>query len=224
MTVLPSGSNEVVSADRLKAKHKQASNHHGESSRVRLHRAVSWLKRAEREQDDPDAQFVFLWIAFNAAYAQEFGFERSERDQLKQFFALLLSVDNTKRLHRLAFDQFTGPIRTMVENKFVFEPFWKALRDHDSSQQWAEQFSASKRVALKSIMNGQTDIVLSVVCDRLYVLRNQIIHGGATWNSAVNREQIKDGVHILRALVPIIVDLMLDHPALDFGTIAFPVV
>jgi len=213
-----------LNADALKAKHKFVLDRHRESSKVRLHRAVSWLRRAEQERDDLDAQFIFLWVAFNAAYAREFGFEQSERDQLKQFLTLLLSVDAGKRLHRVAFDQFTGPIRTLVENKFVFEPFWRALRDHDSSSQWEEQFAGSKRVALKSIMNGQTDTVLSIVCDRLYVLRNQLIHGGATWNSGVNRAQVKDGAHILLALVPIIIDLMLDHPEVDFGSIAYPVV
>lgn len=27
---------------------------------------------------------------------------------------------------------------------------------------------------------------------RLYTLRNQLIHGGATWNSAVNRAHVRD--------------------------------
>ena len=36
---------------------------------LRLHRALSWLNRAEQLADDPDSQFIFLWIAFNAAYA-----------------------------------------------------------------------------------------------------------------------------------------------------------
>ena len=73
--------------------------------------------------DDSDAQFVFLWIAFNAAYAKEFGFETTERDIFGKFIATLLSIDQNRRLHQLMFAQFTGPIRTMVENKSVFEPF-----------------------------------------------------------------------------------------------------
>ena len=60
--------------------------------------------------------------------------------------------------------------------------------------------------------------------DRLYVLRNQLIHGGATWNSSVNRAQVKDGVHILLALVPVVIGLMLRRPEADFGEILYPVV
>ena len=31
---------------------------------VRLHRGLSWLQRAELENNDPDASFIFLWISF----------------------------------------------------------------------------------------------------------------------------------------------------------------
>lgn len=33
---------------------------------LRVHRAISWIGRAEHEIEDPDARFVFLWTAFNA--------------------------------------------------------------------------------------------------------------------------------------------------------------
>jgi hypothetical protein len=211
-------------SESLKVKHKAVAERHAEPSRVRLHRAISWLKRAEQEAGDSDAQFIFLWIAFNAAYAKEFGFETTERDQLGKFIASLLAIDQEKHLHKVVFNQFTGPIRTMVENKFVFEPFWRALRDHDSSGNWESQFAASRKTALKSIMEGHTDTVLSIVIDRLYVLRNQLVHGGATWNSSINRAQVKDGAQILLAIVPIVIELMLDHPAEDFGAILYPVV
>jgi hypothetical protein len=69
-------------SESLKVKHKAVAERHAEPSRVRLHRAISWLKRAEQEAGDSDAQFIFLWIAFNAAYAKEFGFETTERDQI----------------------------------------------------------------------------------------------------------------------------------------------
>lgn len=210
----------------LKTRFKRDLERYPESSRVRLHRAISWLLCAERESGDLDAQFVFLWIAFNAAYAKEFGQPEAEteRDRLSGFMAALLALDVQRRLHRLMFEQFTGPIRTLIENKFVFEPFWRALREHDASGHWEKSFAASKKVALACVMKGETATVLSIVFDRLYVLRNQLIHGGATWRSSVNRAQMRDGVHILRAVVPVIVELMLDHPELDLGDILYPVV
>jgi hypothetical protein len=195
-----------------------------EPTRIRVHRAISWLARADAEKDDPDAKFLFLWIAFNAAYAREFGQEQSERDQLKTYFASVLALDSRKQLHAVLFREFSGPIRTLIENKFVFEPFWRALREHDGTGRWEQQFTASRTAAMKALMGQQTDVVLSILFDRLYVLRNQLAHGGATWNSKTNRAQVRDSAHMLAAIVPVLVGLMLENPKADFGEIMYPVV
>ena len=62
------------------------------------------------------------------------------------------------------------------------------------------------------------------VFDRLYVLRNQLVHGGATWNSSVNRDQVRDGTRILAFLVPLFIDLMMDNPDIAWGDPCYPVV
>ena len=209
-------------AKALKARHREVRDAQPEDLRVRIHRAISWLERAEQEPDDHDARFIFLWIALNAAYAREFGFEQSERDQTRRFVERLLACDTAGRLHAVVFQQFTGPIRTLIENKFVFEPFWKALREHDSSGQWEVQFTRARALALKALMERQTDVVLSIVADRLYVLRNQLVHGGATWNGSANRAQVRDAAAILGTLMPVVIELMMEHPDVDFDAITYP--
>lgn len=191
--------------------------------RTRLHRAISWIDRAEREDDDADARFIFLWIAFNAAYAKEVGDNANERDRLRQFIARLLDADVELQLQQLLLGQFSNAIRVLIENRFVFEPYWRALRDHDGSGRWEEKFVASRRAATKAVLSGDTATVLSIVFDRLYVLRNQLVHGGATWRSRVNREQVNDGAAIMHQLVPAIIGLMIDHPEIDPGEIQYPV-
>lgn len=62
-----------------------------------------------------------------------------------------------------------------------------------------------------------------IVFDRLYVLRNQLIHGGATWNSQINRAQVADGIAILGTLVPLVLAIMMEHPQ-DYGDVLYPVV
>lgn len=206
----------------LKQRHRDLRDGQAEALRVRIHRAISWLARAEQESDDRDARYIFLWIAFNAAYASEFGFEQKERDQVRRFIEQLLKLDTAQQLHRALFDQFSGPIRTLIDNRFVFEPFWRAMREHDASNAWEASFSAAKKRALDAVMRKDTATLLSIVLDRLHVLRNQLIHGGATWNGATNRAQVKDGAAILGVLVPVIVGLMMQGE--DFGEVAFPVV
>ena len=41
-------------------------------------------------------------------------------------------VDQQRRLHEIVFSQYSGPVRILIENRFVFDPFWRALRDHDA--------------------------------------------------------------------------------------------
>lgn len=195
-----------------------------ENFRVRCHRAISWLRRAEQEQEDLDARFIFLWISFNAAYAWEFGHEQSERDLLRRFFERILLLDADKRLHALLFKNFTGCVRTLIDNPYLFDPFWRALRDHDSSGRWEEQFQGAKRTATAAVMSGETATVAGIVVDRLYVLRNQLVHGGATHGSRVNRQQVKDSVALLGQLIPLVLELMLASDGNDFGNIAYPVI
>lgn len=190
---------------------------------TRLHRAISWIARAEQEADDPDARYIFLWIALNAAYAREMGTGETERSRFREFIEVVVVLDEPRRLHDALFKQFSGPIRTLIENRFVFEPFWTALRTHDGSGRWEERFTASRKSATEAIVSGETASVLAIVFDRLYVLRNQLVHGGATWGSSVNREQVRDGVAILGTLVPRVVEIMLECTTADFGEVLYPV-
>ncbi|EQB4026034.1 hypothetical protein ACYJKZ_006435, partial [Pseudomonas aeruginosa] len=54
----------------LKERHRQERDQQHPNLSLRLHRALSWLNRAE-QAEDTDGRFIFLWIAFNAAYATD---------------------------------------------------------------------------------------------------------------------------------------------------------
>jgi len=65
---------------------------------------------------------------------------------------------------------------------------------------------------------------MGLVLDRLYTVRNQLIHGGATYQSKVNRSQVKDASEILSFLVPLIIYIMITNINEDWGTINYPVI
>ncbi len=213
-----------MDANRLKEKHRIVRDAQPEPLRVRIHRALSWLARAEREPDDADARFLFLWIAFNAAYASEFGFETSERAETGRFIDRLLGLDHAGRLHGVLFEQFSGPVRTLIGNPYVYEPFWRALRAHDPSERWKTDFDTERKRAFEALLGHRTDVVLRIVLDRLHTLRNQTVHGGATWNSSANRAQLADAARILGSLMPVVIDLLMDSAADGFGEVAYPLV
>jgi len=207
----------------LKKDHRKTRDKQQESLSIRIHRALSWLDKAEHETDE-DAKFIFLWVCFNSAYANDFSQNESARSSFRKFIQTILSLDKNNDLYKILFKEFSGLIRVLISNKYIFEPYWKAMREHDSSNQWQEKFQRSMQLATKAIVNKKTETVLEVIFDRLYVLRNQLIHGGATWQSELNRQQVKDGTEILSSIVPVILSLMIHEHDLDMGKIMYPVV
>ena len=178
---------------------------------LRVHRALSWLGRSEAETDDCDVQFILLWIGFNAAYAQ--GVSSSpdgEREQYRAFFEALLSLDGERRIYRLVWERFPQEIRMLLDNAFVFAPYWAYRNGSPDHADWSERLERSRKAVNGSLQRQDTVSILSILFDRLYVLRNQLVHGGATWNSEVNRAQVRDGSAVLGSLLPIFVDLMMD--------------
>jgi len=194
---------------------------------LRVHRAISWIGRAEECGEDDDARFIFLWIAFNSAYADEREFQRiapPERDSFRHFFERLVRLDKDKRIYNALWKQFSGSVRLLMQNQYVFHPFWQHANGIEGFENWEETFQASLRSFNKSFQSGDTARILCFVFDRLYVLRNQLVHGGATWGGSVNREQVRDGAAILAFLMPAFVDLMMDNPNQDWGKPFYPVI
>lgn len=193
---------------------------------LRVHRALSWLDRAEQAEGDQDAQFIFLWIAFNAAYANETDdYHRfTEQETFKNFINRLCDLDSKSHLEDLVWKEFTGSIRVLLNNKFVFQPFWDFHNNKKSEQEWQDDFATANAFANKALGHKNTSAVLSVIFSRLYTLRNQTLHGGSTWNSSVNRDQIRDAVQFLKKFVPFTIDIMMDNAAQIWGEPCYPVI
>lgn len=195
-----------------------------ESLNIRLHRAISWLKSAEQQEQNIDLAFLSLWISFNACYAVDGESETplTEKDKFRTFIAKLVIHDNEKRIFGILWEKFSQSIRLLLENQYVFKPFWDFHRMEISG--WDGMFKRSIKDANLHLTSGNVPALLEIVLDRLYVLRNQLIHGGATYNSKVNRKSVRDGCSILKMLIPAIIDIMMQNPSEDWGEIYFPVV
>ena len=210
----------------LKARQRLERDTHSPDLALRVHRALSWLDRAGREADDLDARFTFLWIAFNAAYAQEIPESQrgSEQDAFRGFLQKLQDLDGKGLLGALVWTEFSGSIRVLLANRFVFQDFWNSRNGTLAPDAWEKRFAAANARANKALAHGDTVTMLSIVLSRIYTLRNQIVHGGSTWNSSVNREQVRDCANFMGKLVPVVIELMMDHPKTLWGTAVYPVV
>lgn len=212
--------------DELKAYQRAHREHFHPNLALRTHRALSWLNRAEQEDEDQDAQFIFLWIAFNSSYAVEIENQpkETERLQFTAFFDKICDLDTDKRIYNALWSLFSSQIRALLDNQYVYQPFWDFQNGRIPESEWLERFKSDKHTAAVALANQDTVKVLSIIFSRLYTLRNQLIHGGSTWNSGANRKQISEGCAMLGTIVPLIIDIMMKNPNTLWGDAYYPVV
>ena len=186
---------------------------------LRMRRAISWIDHAEQSDDDDDSRFIFYWIALNAAYSTEVQDGTSEMALLDAFLEQIVELDEDKVLHGLVSEEFPN-IRLLLENKYIFRPFW------DPRENWEEELRRENAKVDRARRESDTHKVLYIVLNRLYTLRNQLVHGGATWRGSVNRRQVEDGARMLASIVPRIVRLMMDYPERhqQWGSCPYPVI
>ncbi len=202
--------------------------------RQRLHRSLSWFKRACDEDTTQDqyrnhARCIFLWIAFNAAYAidrdprmESDHDRRSEPDRYCDFLRLLIALD-CRRIYTVVSSDLQSWISDLISNEYVFRRFWdkrdretmweqydRDIKDVDKLLKYGSD--AYYNVSVKELRKPLKEL-LDKVFSRLYVLRNQLMHGFATAGGFMNRRQAQTGAAILDVLVPIFLDNMMDHLA-----------
>lgn len=203
---------------------KSNNPNYSEASSIRIHRAISWFINAEENKKNLDNSFIFLWISFNAAYAQELTRNSiSEGEKFQSFIKRIIDLDKDYKIQNILLDEFSQSIRVLLENKFVYHVFWE-YQLGNTSLNWKEGFINSNKKAFYAILNKDTLTVMTIIFSRLYTLRNQIIHGGATYNSRTNRDQLRDGCKIMFNIMQRIISIMIDNPK-DFSEeVVYPVI
>ena len=188
---------------------------------IRVVRAISWGKAAELAEGE-DEKFIFYWISLNAVYNDDMIAGETERLKRKLFFDKISDLDKENRIKKELMG-IQNQLRVFVDNKYLYDEYWKAQKG-DSSE---EDFEKQKKKVMQKIYSGlmaKEDAidVLDYLFALMAVLRNQIFHGLATYKSKANREQLCAGVTILKAIIPIIVEIVLENGDVDWGVISYP--
>lgn len=235
-----SSDSESLSAQLLIQRYQSLKNllrsHKDDFSQVhstRMHRSLSWLKAAtvQLEGDNLDQAFINLWISFSACFYIE------GEQPIAPFIEKVVALDEKHKIYDCLWHEYSGSVKSLIKNPFVFAEFWQAQRTHlqkkvdddqfDDSKieaSWRPSFEQSSVEALNYLSRKKVAPLFSIVLDRLYVLRNQVLQGGATYQSRVNREQVTDGVNLLASIMPIIIEIMLNSSDQNWGDIAYPVI
>jgi hypothetical protein len=193
---------------------------------TRLHRSLSWLKASSEQlqTNNLDQAFINLWISFSACFYIE------GEESIASFLEKMVALDDEHRIYTCLWNEYSGSVKALIKNPYVFAEFWQAQRlkneqeEDDIVSAWRISFDQSSVEALNCLSRKKVAPLFSIVLDRLYVLRNQVLQGGATYQSQVNREQVGDGVVLLASIMPIIISIMLNSSEEDWGDIAYPVI
>lgn len=220
----------ALSYDHLDARRKELWPQHSDDPlALRMRRAISWIGRADREYQakDYDAAFIFYWIAFNAAYGDDDpdADYLSERTDYNRYFGEIVGLDRKagNRIGAALTQEISSLAHQLLHNEFVFREFWQHINGRAAAD-WKRELDSRNKESAQAFRMGDSRAFLRILFDRLYVLRNQLLHGGATWNSRRNRHQVEDGARILEYLIPLFIDIMLDNPQSDWKNPWYPVV
>lgn len=217
----------MLTHEALKTRQRAIRHTFPEGLGLRVHRALSWLNRADQESEDDDARFIFLWIGFNAAYAQEMNSRTSQPEQglFIDFLQKLINLDKEDQIYTMLWGKYSSSIRLLLDNPYVYQPFWDFHAEQGTDERvWKDRFEQSKQTAGVALANKDSLTILRLVLNRLYVLRNQLVHGAATWNSKQNRQQMADGARFMGELLPLVIHLMMENSNRAWGEASYPVV
>ena len=190
---------------------------------LRIHRAISWGKAAENT-DQPDEQFIFYWISLNALYADSNAKGESERSMRRTFFEKISNYDDN-RIQKILIEKLQNQLRLFVDTDFLYDDYWKAELGEISLEQFEDKKKAMFYRTYKGLMAKEDAVeLLDCLFSLMAVLRNQIFHGLATYNSSLNKYQKELGVMIMKELVPIMCEIVVMNNQEDWGEVAYPVI
>ena len=194
----------------------------------RMRRSLSWLGRAEKEMRDPHAGFIFYWISFNAIYSGPFEDigrvdpkkRKDESKKRKEFFQLVLECDRENIIRNLLWEKRRSVIDDLLNNQFIYSGFWK-VGDPVNDLSWKGAFEEDQKYIEEYLAAKNTLRVLRLLFTRLNTLRNQLVHGNATWDGERNRSQVEHGFEIISHLQGMFLFIMLNNPKRNWGEVAY---
>ena len=216
-----------VSLDELRNSYDNAPTTLPPETKTRLRRALSWLEKArhQHEEEDFDGAFVFFWIAFNAMYGtlDTDGKVAADTKIRNEFLVQLVWLDEEGAIYNTLWTLFSDQVRQLLKNQYVFQEYWDYTSGVEAAKSWKTKLNQSNKKAQKAIgERRRVKDLVAIVFERLYTLRNQLMHGAATYQGSLNRQQVRDGANILNYLVPRVFLIILKNDQENWGEIIYP--
>lgn len=202
-----------------------AEGHEDHPLSARIHRACSWLARAEEltgdeGQADADAALLFRWIALNALYGRwnaVEGHPEPDATTLRAFLDAVVELD-TDGVVGTALVEHRRLVMAILEDEWVSSFFWEDPTDAQARRSRKAMYDARTWYA-----TGRHRMTLGRTLERVYLVRCQLAHGAATHGGRLNRSAVRRGGTLLGHLVPTFLVVLADHGlAHDWGGLCYP--
>ena len=191
-----------------------------EAFNLRIQRGLSWLKKANDLHNDLDLQYISLWVSLNAVYAQDAApFEQG----LQSFLQMLFQKDAEGKLERIVWEKFSQPVQALLNQNHLHQDFWDFQNKKMTLARCQAGLAQEKRDCREAMTRRDTGALLTLLFGRLKALHHQLVQGGVSYGSAMNRKYLQDSCNVLGALMPVIILLLLENAqAMDLGNPFYP--
>ncbi|MCH2144011.1 MAG: HEPN domain-containing protein [Phycisphaerales bacterium] len=191
---------------------------------IRLHRACSWLRRAQHVArtdgtDSIDDQLVLLWISFNALYGlwdEETNHPARDIGSVRDFLRRVLELDRDDEFGKLL-QRERGLCERLFDNVYLDHYFWRGLDAGDTEDDSWHNMPTKGR---KYLNDGRAELALDrLMLYRVYTLRCQLVHGGSTHGGQLNRASVADCGRLLHQVLDIAIRILIERAEDVEGTL-----
>lgn len=235
----------------LKKWQKDYTNRDAQGYYDRLQRACSWLGKSKKASD-PEARFIFLWIALNALYGvrpeilrtewwksenrshPSMGKQQSDDEvprELEWFLWRICGLDVDQRILRSLIEGHWDDAKMILQTRYLMSNYWgwkwRTENEFERRGDTGERM-AKDAIGLVHSREKTYRALCEIVVWRLRTLRNQLLHGCATDTHSKRRDsgesELEAGGRLLGELVWAFLKLMATESgrAMYWPPIPFP--
>lgn len=197
---------------------------------TRLRRAKAWMERAAQAAenecerapmtdwiDDSAVQFVFWWIALEAAY----GGAKPNRKAFNKFMQNFSDSEAQNESLGKMLDAHRESAEKIMCLRQTHMGFW-LKKGYRNANNWQTRFVGERR----KYQNGNAVNKIRILITRLRTVRNQIFHGANSLHGSHGLTQTRCGAELLSVFAPYFIKEMETemkvHPERDWGAVPFP--
>ena len=202
---------------KLEELYKKERKRWSEEHRIRIHRAVSWLKSADKYNDDANISFISAMNAANSCWG---GLQEKDADAILRLCKNLSLTNSMTSIENIFRSADGGKWLTMlISNKHLYWQYWRYLEGEMDLAAFNQKAAAFKSYSIKAINNGKDEYLLKSSLQQCLSLRAQVFHGFSTYDSQANKEALIITARVLRKIVTAIVIEMIENPDKDWGRV-----